>query len=624
MSVVTNFCLVGLVGAPLLGWILAQLPAKNSERPVAAIVTAVSLMTSVAWFGLLITWIRGGLLPVEIVFGELWKVGDYTFDTVALVDGASLVFSCATIFLIGMISLYSRYYLHKDSGYRRFFSIMLLFQAGMTLLSVAGNFEIFFAGWECVGLSSFLLIGFYRDRSRPLEAAFQVFRIYRLADVGLLVGAWMTHSLVVGAHSFLEMRSQEFAVGIQALTWSVQILLGLLIILSAAGKSAQFPFSFWVAQAMEGPTPSSAIFYGALSIHAGILLLLRTYPIWHASSELPWIVAGLGGVTAAIAASIGRVQSSVKAQIGYASVAQVGLVFVELAAGFRTFALFHFAANASLRCYQLLVSPSIVAQLLREQAAGNRVGQDRPSIWERRLPQRLRATFYVLVLEEGFLAKTIDRIIWRPLRILSIRVSSVLPARSDVTALGTVLLITLAAVFGSIGLSIAALLFAVFAWGDTRRGPYWNVAWIGLAQGCMAFSIYAVQMEARLGIAIYLGTLFFGWMLTILTVPKDMAKRPLGKAGEFWGLGNKYPGPANFFLLGILILIGAPISPAFVGVDLLFHFGVLVNPLMTFLIPAVFVLSGLAGMRLYTRIFWGEPSSAHHEGLAAQEPTRLG
>src|SRR6185437_15411499 len=128
----------------------------------------------------------------------------------------------------------------------------------MCLLTLAGNLDLMFAAWEMVGLSSFLLIAFYRERQSAVRNALKTYSVYRIADIGMLLAACLEGS---GERS--------------------GYLIGLLLLVAAIGKSAQFPFSFWVARAMEGPTPSSALFYGALSVHAGAYLLLRTYPLWN-------------------------------------------------------------------------------------------------------------------------------------------------------------------------------------------------------------------------------------------------------------------------------------------------------------------------------------------------------
>ena len=195
----------------------------------------------------------------------------------------------------------------------------------------------------------------------------RVFSIYRIGDVGLILAMWLMHhfwhenitfSALVDHHLVSEHLSSHNIIG---------AAIGFLVLLSAYAKSAQIPFSSWLPRAMEGPTPSSAIFYGSLSVHLGVFLMLRMYPFLESQTSVRIVMVIMGLVTAFITTNIARVQSSVKSQIAYASIAQIGLIFVEIGFGWLNLALFHFCGNAFLRTYQLLVSPSVVSYLIREQ-----------------------------------------------------------------------------------------------------------------------------------------------------------------------------------------------------------------------------------------------------------------
>lgn len=168
------------------------------------------------------------------------------------------------------------------------------------------------------------------------------------------------------------------------------------ILLPVLGKSAQFPFMYWLPKAMEGPTPSSAIFYGSLSVHAGVFLLIRTYSIWQNTAYFWILVCVIGAITTIFASMFGRVQSNIKGQIGYASIAQVGVMLVELSLGFPKVALAHLVFNAVLRSFQLLVSPSIIADQLHIHHALD----GRNISWNFRWLQS--PTLYVFALNEGY------------------------------------------------------------------------------------------------------------------------------------------------------------------------------------------------------------------------------
>jgi hypothetical protein len=193
----------------------------------------------------------------------------------------------------------------------------------------------------------------------------------------------------------------------------------LVILIAALVKSAQLPFSSWLPRAMEGPTPSSAIFYGSLSVHIGAFLLLRTHPFWEHQPSIRIIIGVLGVLTCILTSLMARVQSSVKSQIAYSSIAQIGLIFLEIVAGFDDLALFHITGNALLRTYQLLVSPSIASYRIKEQLYHY---EPRERKIEDSFPKRLEYSFYILSLKEWNLETIIYQIFLRPLKRISLKI----------------------------------------------------------------------------------------------------------------------------------------------------------------------------------------------------------
>ena len=179
--------------------------------------------------------------------------------------------------LTALVARFSRTYLHKEPGFVRFFALLGLFATGTQLVALAGALELFFAGWELIGISSAFFIGFFHERDEPVRSSVRAFATYRLSDAGLLIATVTTFELLGSARfSALERRRRRCRPG-------EATALALLFLLSAMGKSAQLPFSGWLPRAMEGPTPSSALFYGAVSIHAGLFLLLRVWPVLEVS-----------------------------------------------------------------------------------------------------------------------------------------------------------------------------------------------------------------------------------------------------------------------------------------------------------------------------------------------------
>ncbi|MCU0704755.1 MAG: hypothetical protein MUF18_12325 [Fimbriiglobus sp.] len=218
----------------------------------------------------------------------------YHFQLEFLYDRLSVPFAILSLLLCGVIGAFAARYMHREPGYHRFFLLFALFATGMTTAAVAGSVETLFAGWELVGLSSVLLIGYFHERPAPVRNGFRVWVIYRAADAALLLAAVLTHRMV-GEGDFHHLLGQG-AWPYEAATvsaWQAMVVGGLLLF-AAAGKSALLPFSGWLPRAMEGPTPSSAVFYGALSVHLGAFLLLRVSPLFEKSVVLASVTLALG------------------------------------------------------------------------------------------------------------------------------------------------------------------------------------------------------------------------------------------------------------------------------------------------------------------------------------------
>ena len=305
--------------------------------------------------------------------------------------------------LCGTIGAFTSSYLHRESGFVRFYVFYAFFTLGMIISSLAGTIETLFFGWELVGLSSALLVAFFQERPAPVRNGIHVWTVYRIADAAFLVAAMALHHLTGEGDFDGLMGTGPWPEGQASLTASQALFIGLLLLVAAAGKSALVPFSGWLPRAMEGPTPSSAIFYGALSVHLGAFLLLRVSPILELSIWLSAAVVAIGLITAVYAAITACVQTDIKSALSFASLTQVGIIVAEIGCGLRYIALIHIIGHACLRTLQLLRAPTLLHDYhTLENAIGTHL-QHEPSSWERMIPVRTRNWIYRLALERGYL-----------------------------------------------------------------------------------------------------------------------------------------------------------------------------------------------------------------------------
>jgi NAD(P)H-quinone oxidoreductase subunit 5 len=237
----------------------------------------------------------------------------------------------------------------------------------------------------------------------------RAFAVYRCCDVGLLVGAVLIHHYAHTSDFELVFDRRHFPDGLSHVEGSAATVVALLLVFAALGKSAQVPFGGWLPRAMEGPTPSSAIFYGGLSIHAGAYLLLRASPILDRSPIAAGVLVLIGLVTAVYATLTGRVQSDAKNQLAYASMAQVGLILAEIGLGLRLLAVAHIAGHAAVRTLQFLRAPSLLHELHLIHGAA-RGELSRPGApYEQLLPARVRTWLYAIAVHRITLDVVLER-----------------------------------------------------------------------------------------------------------------------------------------------------------------------------------------------------------------------
>ncbi|MBC8342096.1 MAG: hypothetical protein H8E63_10600, partial [Proteobacteria bacterium] len=260
---------------------------KRASERIVSVLAAIAFGTSaLASLILAVSLIGSESAGYVVDMGPWFSVGHYHFSWTLIGDRLSLPFAVFSSGLVWMIAVFSRRYLHREEGFHRFYLMLSFFGAGVLLVVLAGSLDLIFFGWEIVGLSSALLIAFYHERKAPVEHGLRAFLTYRFCDIGLLGAAvWLHHS--VGGSTLIPtdggMKWATLAVPPDA---ADAMLVGMFLIWASIGKAAQVPLGSWLPRAMEGPTPSSALFYGAISVHLGPYLLLRAAPLF-APNALP-------------------------------------------------------------------------------------------------------------------------------------------------------------------------------------------------------------------------------------------------------------------------------------------------------------------------------------------------
>jgi NAD(P)H-quinone oxidoreductase subunit 5 len=383
------------------------------------------LLPAIAVLALMLTL---GTRHVPIEMGDWVHIGEpgqanYSHFSVKLVfDRLSVPLAILSFVLVGTIGAFCTKYLHRERGFNRFFVLYALFLLGMVTTSLAGTIETLFTGWELVGLSSALLVAFFQERPAPPRNGLWVWVVYRVSDAALLLAAVVLHHMT-GQGDFDRLlgvaANNSWPDGYAAVTAGQALAVGLLLLVAAAGKSGLIPFSGWLPRAMEGPTPSSAIFYGSLAVHLGAFLLLRVSPLLECSVWLCVAIVVLGLSTSVYAYLAGSVQTDIKTALAFASLVQVGLIVAEIGVGLRYIPLIHLLGHACLRTLQFVRAPTILHDYhTLENAIGDHLPRARAP-WDRLATGGIRSWLYRLALERGYLdAFLVDYIVGPFVRVL--------------------------------------------------------------------------------------------------------------------------------------------------------------------------------------------------------------
>ena len=369
------FLVNGLFGRRWLG---------HATGPIASAAILASALLSIGIF----LEVLGGRASTTVTLYRWIAVGDFGVNVAALVDPLSAVMLLVVTVVSFLVHVYSIGYMAHDHGFHRFFTWLPLFVFAMLVLVLADNYLLMFVGWEGVGLCSYLLIGYWFERPEPAFAAKKAFIMNRIGDWGFTIGMIVTF-LTFGSLAFVDVFGAALAEHEAALP-----LICLAFFLGAVGKSAQLPLYSWLPDAMEGPTPVSALIHAATMVTAGVYLVARSTPLFEAAGPVLPFVGTVGAATAIFAATIALVQFDIKRVMAYSTVSQLGYMFLALGVGAPVAAMFHLATHAFFKALLFLGSGSVI------HAVGGEQDMRRMGGLRRKMP----ITYWTMLIAGGALA----------------------------------------------------------------------------------------------------------------------------------------------------------------------------------------------------------------------------
>ena len=304
------------------------------------------------------------LMPYSENFGHWINLGALHIDFSFVLDQLSLVMLLVITGVGFLIHIYSVGYMHDEPGYARYFSFLNLFLFFMTVLVLAGNILLMFVGWEGVGLASYLLIGFYFQKNSAAAAGKKAFIVNRIGDFGFLIGIFLLLANF-GTLTFAEIASNLAAN--PAWQGGILTVICLCLLLGATGKSAQLPLYIWLPDAMEGPTPVSALIHAATMVTAGVYMIARTHVLIDHSPFALGVVAIVGAATALFAATIALVQNDIKRVLAYSTISQLGYMFLACGVAAYSAGIFHLMTHAFFKALLFLAAGSVIHSLGGQQ-----------------------------------------------------------------------------------------------------------------------------------------------------------------------------------------------------------------------------------------------------------------
>ncbi len=339
--------------APLVGSLFAALFGEKEKKLITGIFASLMLLVS-AFSAIYLLMNVDGEHTYHIKLMDWISAGGLNVPFGFVVDQVSVIMMVTVTFVSAMIHIYSIGYMDHDKSFNRFFVYLSLFVFSMLILVMSDNFLGLFIGWEGVGLCSWLLIGFWYHKDSASWAANEAFIMNRVADLGMLIGIfliyWNTGSL---EYSVVFAKVSSLSIG-------TVTLIGIFLFIGAMGKSAQFPFHTWLADAMEGPTPVSALIHAATMVTAGVFLVIRANQVFSMIPDVGLFIASLGAFVAVFAASMALVHNDLKKIIAYSTLSQLGYMFVAGGLGAYWIALFHLMTHAFFKSVLFLGAGNVM------------------------------------------------------------------------------------------------------------------------------------------------------------------------------------------------------------------------------------------------------------------------
>jgi NADH-quinone oxidoreductase subunit L len=381
-----------IVFLPLIGFLIAGLfghfiGARASEVATTGLLLVAAVLS---WVGFV--QVGFGDAATRVSLATWMTSGSLQVDWALRIDTLTVVMLVVVTTVSALVHVYSIGYMHEDGGRPRFFAYLSLFTFAMLALVTADNLVQLFFGWEGVGLASYLLIGFWYDRPSANAAAIKAFIVNRVGDFGFALGIFLLFALTnsvafdaifPAAQDLAHRTIYAFGMDVEALT-----LVCLLLFMGACGKSAQFLLHTWLPDAMEGPTPVSALIHAATMVTAGVFMVARLSPLFVWSPAASSVVITIGATTAFFAATVGLVQNDIKRVIAYSTCSQLGYMFVGLGVGGYSIGMFHLFTHAFFKALLFLGAGSVIQAMHHEQDMRHMGG----------LAKRIPYTFWAMVI----------------------------------------------------------------------------------------------------------------------------------------------------------------------------------------------------------------------------------